>query len=111
MHMMDLLRGNKILIGIVVFIVAGAVLYGLSGSSAPQTLLNITQSDPGRATVEAELVASLLEVRAIRLDGQIFNDPAFRALRDFSTQIVPEPIGRDNPFAPLLPLQTTGTAE
>ena len=43
----------------------------------------------------------LLDLRAIRLDGQIFSDPAFQSLRDSSVDIVLEPIGRVNPFAPL----------
>jgi hypothetical protein len=40
-------------------------------------------------------------MRNIRLDGRIFDDPAFQALVNTERQIVREPVGRPNPFAPI----------
>jgi len=37
-------------------------------------------------------------MRSIRLDSSIFENPAFASLRDFGREIIPEPVGRTNPF-------------
>jgi hypothetical protein len=50
---------------------------------------------------DKDVVETLLQLRAITLSGTIFTDPAFVALQDHGTQIVPEPAGRPNPFLPL----------
>lgn len=57
--------------------------------------------DPSQTAVEQELIGLLLELRSIKLDTALFSDERFRALKDFSQEIVQEPIGRENPFAPL----------
>lgn len=88
--------------GVIVLLVFG-VWYGLSQSAAPAPLL-VTETPSGSPTVDSadqQLVSTLLTLRAVTLNGSIFNDPAFKVLQDFSTTIVPEPVGRDNPFAPL----------
>lgn len=86
-------------IGIAI-LVAGAIWYGMSQGSVGSTSLISTQSI-GNSPDERELVETLLALRAVTLDGTVFNEPAFLSLRDFGTQIVPEPAGRPNPFAPL----------
>jgi len=100
--MLDIVKKNKLLFIGVAVLVAGFVWYGMSEKQDDSLLTS--GSGGGTATqsaVERELLNTLLELRAIRLDGEIFSDPAFNALRDFSTEIVSEPIGRRNPFAPL----------
>lgn len=99
---------HKLVIVIAVVVVAGAVWYALSDSGAPASqgspLLTTTPAGSG---ADQELVATLLALRAVKLDGTIFTDPSFMSLRDFSTQIIPEPVGRPNPFAPLLSTAST----
>jgi hypothetical protein len=76
--------------------------YTLRGSSSPDALLvteNVGTGAPNET--ERDLVATLLQLRAIGLDGTIFSDPAFQSLVDYGIEIVPEPVGRENPFAPL----------
>jgi len=97
---------NKLLfLGIVVLIVGG-IWFGLSSSSAPVTepLTAVSPTSTGSPTQDSadqQLVASLLALKSVTLSGTIFQDPAFLALKDFSTTIVAEPVGRANPFAPL----------
>lgn len=50
---------------------------------------------------DRDVVETLLALRSITLSGTIFSDPAFINLTDTGTQIVPEPVGRPNPFLPL----------
>ncbi len=96
-------------IGIVV-VVAGAMWYGLTQNATPTPVLTTvtTSGSPTQESADQELVATLLTLRAVTLSGTIFQDPAFVTLRDFGTTIVAEPIGRQNPFAPL-GSRTTGT--
>ena len=85
-----------ILIGIVVL---AGVWYVFSDSTGDDALLS-TEVVAEEAEVERSILDTLLALRAVSLSGTIFSDPAFAVLRDFGTQIVQEPVGRPNPFAP-----------
>lgn len=74
--------------------------YVLRGTPAPDTLL-VTETAAAPNEAERDLVATLLQLRTVTLDGTIFSDPAFQSLLDYGIDIVPEPVGRANPFAPL----------
>lgn len=106
--MIELLKKNKwVAIGIVVLLM-GVLWFFLNGSSGGSgTLLDtsgISASASGNATiggVDQELRATLEKVRGIQLADPVLSDPVFHSLQDFGQQIVPEPFGRPNPFAPL----------
>ena len=48
-----------------------------------------------------ELLALLEQLRAIELDRSVFTDSVFENLQDFRSELLPEPVGRPDPFAPL----------
>ena len=101
MHMGHLFGKYKVYIftGLGIIVALG-VWFGLSRESPSNSLLtteNVATAPAGDKT----LIDTLLQLRAVTLSGTIFTDPLFMNLRDFGTQIVPEPIGRPNPFAPL----------
>jgi hypothetical protein len=91
-----------IFLGVIVVLCA-MVFYAMSSSAPPAPILTTsgTTGSPSADSSDQELVATLLALRAVTLSGTIFQDPAFISLSDFSTPIVPEPVGRPNPFAPL----------
>lgn len=97
---MQTLLQHKLLLIIAGVIIAGLVWYGLSPTAELPDLTSTpiaadgSPSDPG-------IVPTLLTLRAVKLDGTILSSDAFKQLKDFSTEIVPEPVGRTNPFAPL----------
>ena len=97
---MSFISQHKLTIFIIVIIVVGVSWYALSGSSAPSPTLTTTDVS-GAGVADQGLVSTLLALRAAKLDGTILSDPAFLSLKDFSTQILPEPVGRVDPFAPL----------
>lgn len=97
---MSFFSQHKLIAILVVLVVLGGAWYLFSGSSAPAPTLTTT-TVAGATSQDSSLVSTLLALRAVKLDGTILSDPAFINLKDFSTQIVPEPIGRDDPFAPL----------
>jgi len=97
---MDWILKHKIIAIVIVLTLAGGAWYILLPSSAVPAVLTTTLSASAPAGAQ-DLVNSLLALRAVSLDGTILTNPSFQALRDFSTPITPEPVGRPNPFAPL----------
>ena len=94
------LNKNILIVAGVGVVVAGIVWYGMTtGTSTP--LLTTTNVTGASSAAERDLIDTLLALRAVTLDGSIFSDKAFLSLQDFGTEIVPEPVGRRNPFAPL----------
>ena len=102
---MDYISNHKLIVGLIVVVLIGAAWYEFTQSSTPAPLLSSTAATTGGDTNPADqtLVSTLLALQAVSLNGTIFSDPAFLSLKDFTTQIVSEPVGRPNPFAPLSP--------
>ena len=96
---MQSLLQHKLILILSGFAVAGLVWYGLSPSAQEPDLM----PSPGVEGLQVDqgIVPTLLALRAVKLDGTIFSSAAFARLKDNSTDIVPEPVGRPNPFAPL----------
>lgn len=117
---------NKILKTILIIVVIGALVFvGVTMFGDPQTtntatnsgLRSTTNSQPLSVTqtnttanpslmntedINREFVAMLLNLEAIRLNDDIFSEPAFRVLRDNSIRLnQPGNEGRPNPFAPI----------
>ncbi|OGG45206.1 hypothetical protein A2673_02320 [Candidatus Kaiserbacteria bacterium RIFCSPHIGHO2_01_FULL_50_13] len=90
------------IIGGIGIVVAGVVWYGMT-SETPTSLLTTTDVTGASSATERDLIDTLLALRAVTLNGSIFSDRAFLSLQDFGTQIITEPAGRSNPFAPLEP--------
>lgn len=65
---------------------------GARDSAAQSDALNQTNK---------QFLDNLTNLKAITLDDSIFKEAAFIGLTDFGLKLVPEPKGRDNPFAPL----------
>lgn len=104
MYMANMVKRNMwLLLGIGV-VVAALAWYGLSSGGASTGLLS---SSNGSGSADSDVVSTLLQLRSITLSGGIFSDPLFATLRDFSTDIIPEPVGRPDPFAPISPTATT----
>lgn len=101
--MLDMIFHNKIGMALLVTAVAvGAWMFLGGGSETPEAGL-VTETFESPATeADRDLVATLLQLRAVSLDGAVFQDPVFQSLFDFGSEIVPEPVGRTNPFAPLV---------
>lgn len=64
---------------------------------AEDTLVPTGISD--NSLVGADLLTLLLEVKSIELNGDIFNNEVFVSLKDFSKEIQPQSVGRQNPFS------------
>lgn len=96
--MASLFRNKFVIIAIVVLVAFGA-WYAFTTSSAPASVLTSTSSDTDQS--DQAIVTTLVQLQSITLSGAIFSNQAFASLQDFTTAIVPEPVGRPDPFAPL----------
>ena len=106
---MAFFSAHKILIAVIVIVILGVGWYGLYGTSGESPVLvsgsTSTGPDPGQ-----DVVRTLTQMHAISLSAAILSDQAFQGLKDFSTQIIPEPVGRLNPFAPFGASAPSGAA-
>lgn len=98
--MKNFLSDNKLVLAAAALIIAGALWYGFSGSTS-SAVLGTEGAGTAVNAEDQDLVATLLKLRSVDLSGTIFQSEAFLGLKDFSTEITDEPIGRADPFAPL----------
>lgn len=96
--MLDIIKQNKVILIVLIVVIVGFAWFGLADRE-PSTSLLSNESRGDASVVEQEILRTLLDMRSIRLDSSIFENPAFASLRDFGRDIVPEPVGRTNPFA------------
>jgi hypothetical protein len=91
---------KNIFLFILLFVIIAAGYAYFSGGDEGDILVS---SNPSGTVTEAgrELLQLGATLRAIELDDSIFSDPAFQSLEDFGQELTPEPVGRQNPFAPL----------
>ena len=96
---MALLKNKFVVVALAGFVIATITWYSfMRDDSAP---LLATQDLTQATAVDSDVVGVLLQLRAVSLSGTIFSDPTFQVLQDFGSEIIPEPVGRPNPFAPL----------
>lgn len=55
----------------------------------------------GESSIVKEFLSLLNTLNDLKLDTRIFQDQIFNSLRDESVELISEPRGRQNPFAPL----------
>ncbi len=78
--------------------VIGCVAWLQTTTVYGQSTMDVTTSETG---VEGrQVLAWLNQLKAIRLDINLFDDPRYKSLADFTVDIGEQPIGRDNPFLP-----------
>lgn len=107
---------KKIIIVIVIIAVA-FVAYALLISGKKESSTGVTKQAVGTTSSSAvagtgsaaatldgpgkEFVSQLLAIQNIKFNLAFFADPVFRGLQDWSREIMPQEVGRPNPFAPL----------
>lgn len=104
--MQALFKHKILLIAIIIFLLVGAGYWSFARSTAPeeatvtkqavsQTSTPGAQDGPGK-----EFVSQLLAIQNISFKLDLFRDPVFIGLQDFSRELTPQETGRPNPFAP-----------
>ena len=103
---------KKIII-IVVVVILAFVAYSIFISGGEKSNANgVTRQAVGNTSTSQtatsgldgpgkEFVTQLLAIQNIKFNLQLFTDPVFQGLQDWSREILPQESGRPNPFAPL----------
>lgn len=98
------------IIVIIILVIAGGIYFYTNGSpKIPDSLLQKQNPD---AQASANRILSLLkQINSLQIKTNIFKSKEFQTLRDYSVEIMPQEVGRPNPFAPIpgMPVQTTRT--
>lgn len=81
------------ILGIIVIGGVGYYLYVQDG-----LVVSATPASQEASILAAEFLGRLNELKTLKLDDSIFNDPRFRGLHDIRAQVTAVPIGRENPF-------------
>lgn len=90
---------NKVLLIALVIVAVVGFYFFTRGEEAP---LTTTVVGGGSGTIGQELIIELNRLKALRsIKRDIFLDNAFISLEDFTQEVVAQPVGRDNPFAPI----------
>jgi hypothetical protein len=96
---------KTIIAGILVFAAAisSHVFQNETQAQEPLVVPDTASSLGGEGTNQAgrEILALLADMKSVRLDESIFSDPMFQSLQDISVELIAEPKGRPNPFAPI----------
>ncbi len=95
---------------IVLVLVLGALGYFFYSGRNDSSVGLIVNNQNNNDVLGKDLLAALGKINAIQLDNSIFQSPVYGSLSDFSVEIVPQPVGRDNPFSPLEVSAPTGGA-
>ncbi len=100
---MTFLKNNlKNILVFVLVLSAGYFAYGyLSGEDESGPALEAVSGASPEGAVGRDLLVLLATLNTITLDESIFDDPAFKNLKNFRVEIAAQPVGRTNPFAPL----------
>ncbi|MFA6430548.1 MAG: hypothetical protein WC229_01495 [Candidatus Paceibacterota bacterium] len=95
-------KKNQILIVVIVVIVGFFVFNYFKNSSVDNSGSSIVAEQRVTEFAGAREILSLLNrMSNVKLDDSIFNDSSFKSLKDTTVVLVGQPVGRNNPFAPL----------
>jgi hypothetical protein len=100
---MNFFEKNKtIIIGvaIIVLLFLGYTFF-FSNNNPEDVLVSNSQAGVTESAGSTELLSLLLELKSISLNTELFDSGVFRSLKDSAVDIVPQPVGRSNPFAPI----------
>lgn len=101
---------KKAIIGIVavvlVFVGYAAIKGGSSTSNSSATLARTSANGTVAGVNDANspgrlFVTQLLAIQNIHFNTTLFSDPAYQYLQDWSRDLTEQPVGRNNPFAPI----------
>lgn len=98
---MNFFKENQTAILVVVILIVAFFAYTYFFTGKEEGAILQTEEVSIAAPADQDLISLLLQLKAITLSDAIFSDPEFKSLHDFSQELVDEPIGRINPFAPL----------
>ena len=97
--MSSLLKNILFAVGLAAILWLGYKLFFAADEAQLSTLNANVLSQASRDT--QEFLRMLQQLRDIKLNQELFDDARFQTFVNHRQAIVPEPVGRQNPFAPI----------
>jgi len=97
---MEFFNKHKIIV-ILIVIVLAFVVYSFFFAGEEEELLDVTTAENAVSAADQGLIVLLQQLQGLKLEESLFSSDIFMSLTDFGQDIAPQPVGRDNPFAPL----------
>jgi Na+/melibiose symporter-like transporter len=91
---------KKIILPLIIIII-GFVAYSIFFKKDESTSLLKKEVATSSDVLGADIIRAINQISSLELRRDVFNDPIFKTLVDRSEEIKPEPVGRQNPFAPI----------
>jgi len=94
---------KKTIIFIIVIIILALSAYFYYQGQIPisDSPLEASEASSDAQAVGSRILSLLKQIKSLKIDTDIFDDPSYSTLRDYSVAIPEENVGRVNPFAPL----------
>lgn len=93
---------KKIILIIGITVILFFVYSYFFGGNESENLIESTVNAPtGAEAIGSDIIQALSQIETLKLERNIFSDPVYRSLVDRSKVLTPEPVGRNNPFAPV----------
>jgi hypothetical protein len=95
-------KNIKVIMVVIALIVIGYIGFTYITEDAPANPdIGLSAEAVGEnSEIGRRLIATLDTISAINLDRSLLTSTIFTSLQDLSTEITPQPVGRDNPFSP-----------
>ncbi len=93
-------KGTSVVIVIVILVVLAVAGYFYANRERVSDEL-LTSTPTGKTSLDSEFIVALRDLKKVKLDKSIFENPVWLELQDFGQSIAPEKPGRLNPFAPI----------
>jgi hypothetical protein len=98
-------RGNTTKSLLIAVAILGAAGFGgyayINRDSTASADLLVAETSGSSSSLDGDLLKALQQLKTIKLNTKIFQDPVFRSFFDFGTTIQKQETGRQNPFAPV----------
>ena len=97
--MSSIIKNVLLAVGLGVLLWLGYVVFIQEDDATLSTSNSFVTSQAERDT--RDFILKLEQLQAINIDQSLFSSPEFNSLVDYRQDIVEEPYGRENPFAPV----------
>ncbi|MDO8565362.1 MAG: hypothetical protein Q7R67_01960 [bacterium] len=92
---MEILKNRKIIGSVVILILAFFLYKFLAGS---QVATGIVSIGPSATEANIDLLQMAADLAVVDYNSNLFKSPGYLLLTDFSAPLIPQPVGRKNPF-------------
>lgn len=91
---------SKTIIVVIVIAVIGIFIYLGMGSKNETDTLTTVDFTTDRSMIGNDIKILLSQLNSLKIDSEIFTNPVYKSLNDYTNTIPPLTQGKKNPFAP-----------